>query len=51
MIQSYKELLFFGGKIKIKNKTDLYLVKCFESYLYAKRGLGLEEKSITSCPH
>ena len=33
---------------------DFYFVQCFEKpFIYTTRGLGLglEEKSITSCPH
>ena len=40
---------------KIKNKIGFnatYFAQCFGKLsMYIKRGLGLEEKSVTSCPH
>ena len=49
----------FGKKRKIKNKNYFYATSIFcdfwkatyKLYVRAMQGLGLEEKSITSCPH
>ena len=60
MIQNlHRNIAFLGKKKKIKNKNYFYATSIFcdfwkatyKLYVRAMQGLGLEEKSITSCPH
>ena len=52
-------MLHFGEEKKIKKKNYFYATSSFcdfwkatyKLYVRAMQGLGLEEKSITSCPH
>ena len=57
--KSTEKYCIFGQERKIKNKNYFYAASIFcdfwkatyKLYVRAMQGLGLEEKSITSCPH
>ena len=60
MIQNlHANIAFFWKKKKIKNKNYVYATSIFcdswkatyKLYVRATQGLGLGEKSITSCPY
>ena len=60
MIQNlHANIAFFLEKKEIKNKNYFYAASIFcdfwkatyKLYVRAMQGLGLDEKSITSCPH
>ena len=60
MIQNlHRNIAFWGKKRKLRTKTIFMRLLFFcdfwkatyKLYVRAMQGLGLEEKSITSCPH
>ena len=60
MIQNlHGKYCILGKKRKLRTKTIFYVTSSFcdfwkatyKLYVRAMQGLGLEEKSITSCPH